>query len=323
MEALGASVPRRVGFHLMPPLSASALRKQLSSGDTAPLYMLVGTDPVERAAVAAEFGEMIEEDLRAFNVERLYGGEVKVDTLADAARTLPMMAPRRVVIVADADKLLIPKRESAAADAEQERLEAFIQDAPSHATVVFVCGPLDMRRRVVKLLLKLAQVVDCGTIESEADAERWVKARAAREGLTIEPAAVRALVERVGLDLTRLRAGLERVALYAMGQPAIRAEDVRQSVAAGPDMQADFGIGKAIWRNDVRDALRELRLALDSGAMPVMVLGQLRAAAERLPAPRLPHAIESVFQTDIALKSSGGDPRILLERLVVELCVTR
>ena len=307
----------------MPALSAAALRTQLASADTAPLYMLIGTDPVERAAVAAEFGEMVEADLRPFNVERLYGGEVKVDTLVDVARTLPMMAPRRVVIVADADKLLVPKRESAAAEAEQERLEAFIQDAPPHATVVFVCGPLDMRRRVVKLLLKLAQVVDCGTIDSEADAERWVKARAAREGLQIEPTAVRALVDRAGLDLTRLRAGLERVALYAMGQPAIRAEDVRQSVSAGPDTQVDFGIGKAIWRNDVRDALRELRLALDSGVMPVMVLGQLRAAAERLPAPRLPHAIESVFQTDIALKSSGGDPRILLERLVVELCVTR
>lgn len=307
----------------MPPLSASVLRKQIASGDTAPLYMLIGTDPVERAAVGAEFADVVEEDLRPFNVERLYGAETKVDDLIDAARTLPMMASRRVVIVADADKLLIPKRESAAAEEEQERLEKFIEDAPPHATVVFVCGPLDMRRRVVKLLLKLAQVVDTGTIESEADAERWVTARAAKEGLTIEPAAVRALIDRVGLDLTRLRAGLERVALYAMGEPAIRVEDVRQSVSAGPDVQADFGIGKAIWRNDVREALRELRLALDGGAMPVMVLGQLRAAAERLPAPRLKGAIESVFRTDIALKSSGGDPRILLERLVVELCLTR
>ena len=56
---------------------------------------------------------------------------------------------------------------------------------------MFVCGPLDMRRRVVKLLLKDAQVVDCGTIETEADAQRWVKARAAREQVNLEPAAVR------------------------------------------------------------------------------------------------------------------------------------
>src|SRR5215510_6257231 len=103
----------------MPPLSPSALRKQLASGETGPLYVLVGTDPVERAAVAAEFGEMIEEDLRPFNVERMYGAETRVDDLVDAARTLPMMAPRRVVVVAEAEKLLVPKRESAAADAEQ------------------------------------------------------------------------------------------------------------------------------------------------------------------------------------------------------------
>jgi len=307
----------------MPALNPSVLRTQLASGDTAPLYMLIGTDPVERAAVAGEFADMVEEDLRPFNVERLYGAETRVDNLIDSARTLPMMAPRRVVIINDADKLLIPKRESAAAEAELERLETFIQNAPSHATVVFVCGQLDMRRRVVKLLLKVAQVVDCGTIGSAADAERWVKARAAREGVTIEPAAVKALVERVGLDLTRLRSGLERVSLYAMGQPAITANDVRQSVPPGPEVQEDFGIANAITRNDVRTALKELTLALDGGAMPFFVLGQLRSAAERLPSPRLRGAIESVFRTDIALKSSGGDPRILLERLVVELCVTR
>jgi DNA polymerase-3 subunit delta len=307
----------------MPPLSPSALRKQLASGETAPLYMLVGTDPVERAAVAAEFAEIVEEDLRPFNVERVYGADTRVDDLADAARTLPMMAPRRIVIVAEAEKLLVPKRESAAADAEQEKLEAFIENAPPHATVVFVCGPLDMRRRAVKLLVKQALVVDCGTIENEADAERWVKARAQREGVALEPAAIRALVDRAGLDLTRLRSGLERVALYAMGQPVITASDVKQVVSHGPEVGEDFGIANAIKRNDVRTALKELAIALDGGAMPFFVLGQLRSAAERLPAPRLPHAIESVFRTDIALKSSGGDPRILLERLVVELCVTR
>ena len=31
-------------------------------------------------------------------------------------------------------------------------------------------------------------------------------------------------------------------------------------------------------------------------------------------------AVERVFETDLALKRSAGDPRILLERLVVELC---
>jgi DNA polymerase III delta subunit len=51
-----------------------------------------------------------------------------------------------------------------------------------------------------------------------------------------------------------------------------------------------------------------------------MLLGQLRAAAERLPASRVPAAITAVLRTDLALKSSGGEPSVLLERLVVELC---
>ena len=189
-------------------MTPAALRQQIASGETAPLYALVGADETEKSAVAGEFAEMVDEGLRAFNFDRLYGGELKVARLVDDASTLPMMAPRRVIVVLEAEKLLVPKRESKAADAEQEQLEEFLKNPPPHATVVFVCGPLDLRRKTVKLLLKEAQVVDCGTITTDADAERWVKARAARDGVTIEAAAVRALVERAGLDIARLRAGL-------------------------------------------------------------------------------------------------------------------
>jgi DNA polymerase III subunit delta len=306
----------------MPSLNTAALRKQIASGETGPLYMLVGADEVEKSAVAAEFVDMIDEGLRAFNVDRLYGGESKVDQLIDSAATLPMMAPRRIVVVLEAEKLLIPKREGKAADAELEKLEAFVQKPPDHATVVFVCGALDMRRRLVKFLVKNSHVVDCGTIADVSDAERWVKARTTQEKAQIEPAAVRLLVERAGLDIVRLRSGLERVILYAWGSATITAEDVRQSVVAGPETQENFGIANAIDRGDAASALRELGLALDGGAVPFMLMGQIRWAAEKLPSSRLRPAIDALFRTDIALKSSGGDPRILLERLVVELCAS-
>lgn len=304
----------------MAQLALSALRKQIAAGETGPLYMLVGDDDIEKSAVAGEFAEMVEEDLRVFNVDRVYGGEMRVDDLTQASSTLPMMAPRRIVIILQAEKLLVPKRETKAAEEEQERLEAFLHDPPPHATVVFVCGPLDDRRRLVKLLRKQAEVVDCGTIDDAAGAERWVEVRAAKEGATLEPGAVRALVGRTGLDIVRLRAGLERVLLYAMGQPTVTAEDIRQAVALAPESPENFGIANAIARNDAATALRELALVLEAGAPGFFVLGQLRSAAERLPASRLADAIEAVLRTDLALKSSAGDPRVLLERLVVELC---
>lgn len=307
----------------MPPLTPAALRTQIAAGETGPLYLLLGSDDVETSAVADEFAETVDEGLRAFNVDRLYGGDSKVDDLIQAAATLPMMVPRRVVVIIEAEKLLIPKRESKAADEELERLEAFIKDPPPHATTVFVCSDLDQRRRVVKLLVKEAQVVNCGTIVDAADAERWVKARAAAAGVNLDPAAARALVERAGIDVVRLRKGLERLALYALGQPKITAEDVRQAVSAGPGAQENFGIANAIQRNDAAEALHQLGLVLDGGAMPFFVLGQLRFAAEKLPALRIRTGIEAVFRTDLALKTSAGEPRVLLERLVVELCESR
>ncbi len=304
----------------MPSLTAAALRAELASGALRSLYVLLGADEVEKAAVAQEFLEVVEEGLRAFNVERLYGAEVTIDDLADAAATFPMMAPRRIVVVFAAEGLLVPKREGTkAAEQAQDRLEAFIDAPPDHATVVFVCGDLDRRRRVTKRLLERAASVDCGTITDSADAERWVTARATQAGTPLDAGAVRALVARAGTDISRLRAGLDRLALYAMGQRSISADDVRNAVAAGPEAPENFGISDAIGERNPSAALRELAAALDSGAPPFFVLGQIRSAAERQPADRLPAAIDAVLRTDMALKSSG-DARVLLQRLVLDLC---
>ena len=56
---------------------------------------------------------------------------------------------------------------------------------------------------------------------------------------------------------------------------------------------------------------------------PVQVLGQLRAAARgtrQTPDERIRSGLDAVFRTDFAIKSSGGEPRYLIERLVIELC---
>jgi DNA polymerase-3 subunit delta len=314
----------------MPHISTATLRTQIASGDTGPLYVLVGADDVERAAMAAEFAEVVDEGLRAFNVERFRGGEIQIDRLIDSAMTLPMMVPRRVIVVLDAERLFAPKgdgklseRQKEAQERDQARLEAFLEAPPREATVVFVCGALDLRRKVVKLLLKQAQAVDCGSIDGAADAEKWVRARAVREGVALEPAAIRALAERAGPDIARLRAGLERVALYALGQKVVTAEDVRRAVPAGPLAPENFGIANAVKSGDARGALEQLGAAFDAGEVAYRLLGQLRWVAETLPPPRIRGAIDAVFRTDLALKSSGGDPRLLLERLVVELCSRR
>jgi DNA polymerase-3 subunit delta len=307
----------------MPALSPTALRAQLAAGQVGPLYLLLGADAVERAAVAGEFTALVEEELQPFNLERLHGADISADALIDAANVFPMLAPRRIVIVIEAERLLTPKRESREGEEQAARLEEFLDDPSPTAVVVFECGALDMRRRISKQLLRQAQVVDCGTIEDAGAAEKWVRARAAQENVPLEPAAVRAVVERAGLDIGRLRGALERVSLYAMGQKSISAADVIESVAAGPEAQADFGVANAIRRGDAREALRQLALAFENGSTGFFLLGQLRVAAEGLPPGRVPAAMTAVLRTDLALKSSGGEASVLLERLVVELVGAR
>lgn len=305
---------------LMPPATPAAVRTQIKSGQTDPLYLLLGDDRAEKAALAGEFAELVDEDLRAFNVERIYGDEAKVPDLLDAARTLPMMALRRVVLVLRAERLLAPKRESQEAQRELEALEAYLKAPEPHATVVFVADELDERLRVTKLLRKQATVVDCGGIEDAPDAERWIKARLARDSVKMEGAAIRLIATRAGDDVERLRADLERVLLYAAGEPAVTLADA-QAVVGPATAQGEWGVTHAIERGATGDALRELALLLDAGVVPYKILGQLAwFVRSRFPPSRVRPAVEALFRTDLNLKTSAGSPRVLLERLVVELC---
>jgi DNA polymerase III delta subunit len=97
-----------------------------------------------------------------------------------------------------------------------------------------------------------------------------------------------------------------------------------QEVVSAETAQDDWAVTTAIQRGDTAEALRQIGLALEAGGVPYMILGQLGwFVREKLPAAdprRVPAAVEALFRTDVELKSSGGDPRVLLERLVVELC---
>jgi DNA polymerase III delta subunit len=328
----------------MPPVSLGAFRKHVADDKLQPLYVIVGEDEIGKTGAVDLLVDSVDEGLRAFNVDRLDASgatnasarEALVSQLLTAARTLPMMASRRVVIVQRADTLLFPKgkkddEESAvpetpeparrvkkAAPAE-DPIEGYVEAPEQTTTLVFVTRSLPQNRRIGKMLAAHAAVVFLGTEISDADAIKWIDAQARSARVTFDPPAVRALIARTGGNVVALRSAVERVLLFAMGQTTIAAADVNEAVPMSPDSPENFGIANAIRRNDAATALRELDLALESGAAPFFVLGQLRSAAEELPASRLREAIEAVFRTDVALKSSGGDPRILLERLVVEL----
>ncbi|MBZ5557544.1 MAG: DNA polymerase III subunit delta [Acidobacteriia bacterium] len=326
----------------MPLVLPAAVRKQIQSGNTDPIYLLLGEEEVEKSALASEFADLVEEGLRAFNVERIHAGDLTtgdklldgVASLVASARTLPMMSPRRVVIVFQAETLLAPKRESDAANRALEQLEALLKTPELQTTLVLVAAAIDRRKSIFKLLQKQATIVECGSPEDLAAAERWVRERVAKAGVEIEPAGARVMAALAGFpdrpqkdgrtgDVKRLRGEVDRLLIYALGQKKITADDAR-AIAGPAAIQDHWAMTNAIESGQAGAALRQLSLMLESGTPPEMILGQLgwvvRAKFPEIAAAQTRGAVESLFRTDVDLKRSAGDPRVLLERLVVELC---
>jgi DNA polymerase-3 subunit delta len=315
----------------MPNATPGAVRKQIAAGRPDAIYLLQGADEVEKSALAQEFEALVEAGLRPFNVERVQAADwtsgdrlsAGVAAIGAAVRTLPMMAPRRVVVVLHAETLLVPRRESEAATRALEAFEILLEQPDPQAVLVLVAAAIDRRLKVFKLLARQATIVDCGVLESVADAEHWVRNQVAARGVRIEPAAARLLAQRAGADIIRLRDEVDRLLLYALGQPTIGVTEARD--VAGPSaLQDDWGMPNAIEAGNGAEALRQLALLLDAGVPFEKILGQL-AWLVRTKLPKgepIRGAVDALLRTDLDLKRSAGEPRILLERLVVELCGT-
>ena len=169
-------------------------------------------------------------------------------------------------------------------------------------------------------MLKRATVIECEGIRDANAAAGWIRDQADRHHVNFEGAAVRLLAQRVGGDIARIRADFDRVLLYASGQKQIGVDDVK-AVVRDADLQDDWAIANYIVQRATDKALRELALALEEKKAAELILGQLRYIVEaKLDSSRIPTAVEALYRTDLDLKTSAGDPRVLLERLVIELC---
>ena len=325
----------------------AAVRQQIASGDTAPLYLLEGDDFQARLELAAEFAAVVDESLRPFNVESFHANEAAsaagrdqlITSLLAAARTLPMMAPRRVLIVHQAERLLASrkgkddeaeapsssgeggkKRKRAATPGEE--FEQYLEAPEPLTTIVFVSGPLEENRRLVKLVRKQAIAVDCGSFANTADAAKWVRARLEKDGLSIESQAISVLLEAATHNPGRIRAEVEKLVLFAAGERNVTVQHVRDLIS--PELRPGdwFAIRDALGARNARAALREVDAQFDAGFKDVQILGLIRSVVRGFSDERAKRGLEAVFRTDLAIKTAGDPraPRYLLESLVVELC---
>lgn len=346
-----------------PPRRPSEVLADLSAGRVSPVYLLVGDDEAGKQPVIDALCALVEPDLQPLNVERFHatdprssgqsGGADAIERAVSASRTFPMLGERRVVFLMRAEAVLKRARASTAEESDDEGaprpadsadeetgstlalLEEYLKAPAAHACLVVVADDLNRATKIGKALQQAATVVEFWGLRGGKEArgaqigaaldaaERYVRQRVGSAGKVIAPAAIEPLVEYAGTDIGRLRGAVERVLLYCGDRQQISEDDVR-SVVSGEASVDQWAITNAIGAGDAREALRQLRFALDAGVSPYLVLGQIGwFVRTRLPevAPALvTEAVGHLFACDLAMKTSGGDPQVLLERLVVELC---
>lgn len=309
-------------------LTPAAFRQQVAAGRPDAVYLLTGPDHDLKTELTNLLIDRLDEGLRAFNLDRIHVADSRPEArrqiwaLVDLARTLPMLSDWRLIVVPGAERLVLAlkKPEGAREEwAELDALERWLSAPEPGAVVVFLADGLDGRAKASKVLEAHATVVECDPLANDGDGTAWIKAETAREQVRIEPSAVRLLVSLAGQDSVRLRQEFERALLFASGDGIITEAAVRE-VAAGPGLRDPWAMVNAIERGDTASALRELALKLDRGEESLMILGQIGwFVRTKLQPARVPAAVAAVFRTDLALKTSRGDARILLERLIVEL----
>src|SRR5262245_55932214 len=320
-------------------MTPDELRESLAGGEVRPAYLVVGAEPLLRDdAVAALRRAALGDGPADFDEDRLDGERAGPAELVDAVRSLPVMAPRRFVILRDP--------EARSGRALGEALADLIGglDASSRCVLAVVAEKADSRARWVKAFDPDA-IVRCDAPRTQREVLAFVRQEARRQGVALDADAAELLAERLGPHLLLLRREIEKAALLATAGSGVgRAElaDATPDVAEEPVWDLTDAIGEG----RVGDALRVLARLLAGGAAPPVVLGALAThfrrllrlrtggavqvppfvlrkldrQAQRYGPRRLAACLRAIHDTDLALKGAGAlRPELALERLVMGL----
>ena len=323
----------------------------MKKGDIAPIYCLTGERFLVDTAVAAIRAAVLAQAgaAAAFNHDTFDLKENGVGAAVGTARTLPMMAKRRLVVGKAIDEVK---------SADLEPLLAYIEDPNPSTCLVLYGDKVDVRLKAFAALRKRGFLYVFAPLRDNALAG-WLRTEAHGRGIDIKPDAAGALATLAGPDLGRLAQALEQLAIYVGKERAIAVDDVEDLVAETRE-HAVFELTKAIGMGDVPRALalcanmlrnrepplkiqfmlvRQVRqiwrakelaaagasrndIAAGVGINPYF-LDDVLVPAKRMSRAALERALERLYQADLAVKTSKVEPELQLSRLVQALAEAR
>lgn len=315
-----------------------------------PLIYLCGKERflVDRAIEAIK-AAVLEPATKDFNYDQLFAKEAAAAKILACAKTLPMMAKRRLVLVRDADELTADELAS---------LTKYIEAPAPETCLLFVAEKADLRLRFFNLFKKHGLLLKLDPL-SDKQLPSFIETEAKRLKVELERGAAVRLADEIGADLGQLADALERLCCFVpVGQP-IRIRDIEEVVVT-TRQHSVFELIDAVGAADRSAALTLLaemqmqrepalkllalisrhvmklwqtadlmshgrpspgELASALGVMP-FVAGKLLDQARKLTLSRVQAMHEAIFHTDRTLKLSKLDDERIMEQLILGLCAT-
>ncbi|MGQ1890284.1 DNA polymerase III subunit delta [Thermophagus sp. OGC60D27] len=210
---------------------------QLKKNDFAKVYFLFGEEPWFADYITDYIVEhALKKEEKDFNLSILYGRDIDAMDIVHAARRYPMMAPRQVVIVKEAQNIK-----------KFDPLISYLKaPAPSTVLVINYRDKFDQRSKVWKEFTPKEFI----TLETKKlydnKAAQWITKYLKNKNLDIDPKATLMLVEHLGSDLSKIVKALDKL-IVAVGPEVktITSAHVDEYVGISKDYNT-FELQKAI-----------------------------------------------------------------------------
>jgi DNA polymerase-3 subunit delta len=228
-------------------LDFQPLLKELKSGTYQPIYFLHGKESYFIDAISSYIEQhALSESERAFNQTIVYGKEADHKAVVDAARRYPMMAPRQVVILKEAQEM------RGIAD-----LLTYVEK-PTDSTVLVICYKHKkfnkFNTKFGKALKKQAVVMESKPLYDN-QVPAWISTYLKGKKMTITPKAAELIAENLGTDLSKIANELEKLGLNLPAGAQVDDAAVEKHIGISKDYNI-FELQKAIGLRDPAKAMR-------------------------------------------------------------------
>lgn len=287
----------------MPALTFDAFQRSLKKGEILPAYYFHGEeellkDDAVRRLVAAG----VEAGTRDFNLDRRRAADLLPEEFTALVLTPPMLAARRAILVSEVEFLQQKKPRAQALRAAALRY----LDRPSPETLLVLIASAG--EKADSDLVSRAASVPFEALPPDRVA-RWVRHRAAEEGLAMDDGAVQHLMAVVGDNLPQLAAEISKLRAAVLGRP-VTADDVAELVGVRHGETVYDFVDAVTGRRFVPAVEMLPRLLAAPGVSGVRVVAALTTALVGVALAR-------------AQLDDGASPAVAQERLVRALYDTR